>query len=30
MLTDIEIADQATMEPIAKIAEKIGLSEDDI
>lgn len=30
MLTDIEIADQATMEPITKIAEKIGLSEDDI
>lgn len=30
MLTDIEIADQATMEPITKIAEKIGLSADDI
>lgn len=30
MLTDIEIADQATMEPITKIAAKIGLSEDDI
>lgn len=28
--TDIEIAQGATMEPIVKIAEKIGLSEDDI
>lgn len=30
MLTDIEIADRAEMEPITKVAERIGLSEDDI
>lgn len=30
MLTDIEIADRAEMEPITEIAVKIGLSEDDI
>ena len=30
MLTDIEIAQQAKMEPIAKIAEQIGLNEDDL
>lgn len=29
-MTDIEIADQATLEPITKIAEKLGLSEDEI
>lgn len=30
MKTDIEIAQEAKMEPIIKIAEKIGLNEDDI
>ena len=30
MLTDVEIAQSAEMEPIKKIAEKIGLSEDDL
>ncbi|WP_295729213.1 formate--tetrahydrofolate ligase [uncultured Limosilactobacillus sp.] len=30
MLTDIEIADRTKMEPITKIAAKIGLDEDDI
>lgn len=30
MKTDIEIAQQAKMEPIIKIAEKIGLTEDDL
>ncbi len=30
MLTDIEIAQQAKMEPIVKIAEQIGLNEDDL
>ena len=30
MLTDIEIAQQAKMEPIASIAEQIGLKEDDL
>lgn len=30
MLTDIQIADKATMQPITKIAQKIGLSEDNI
>ncbi|AAK81137.1 formate--tetrahydrofolate ligase [Clostridium acetobutylicum] len=30
MKTDIEIAQEAKMEPIVKIAEKIGLNEDDI
>ena len=30
MLTDIEIADRAEMEPITEIAAKLGLSEDDI
>ena len=29
-MTDIEIADQATLEPITEIAEKIGLLEDEI
>ena len=29
-MTDIEIADQATLEPITEIAEKLGLSEDAI
>ena len=30
MLTDIQIAQSAKMEHIGKIAEKIGLSENDI
>ena len=30
MLTDIEIAQQAKMEPIVKIAEKIGLKEEEL
>lgn len=30
LMTDIEIADQATLEPITKIAKKLGLSEDEI
>ncbi|KEQ20340.1 formate--tetrahydrofolate ligase [Limosilactobacillus reuteri] len=29
-MTDIEIADQATLEPITEITEKLGLSEDEI
>lgn len=29
-MTDIEIADQATLEPITEIAERLGLSEDEI
>ncbi|MRG62848.1 formate--tetrahydrofolate ligase [Limosilactobacillus reuteri] len=29
-MTDIEIADQAILEPITEIAEKLGLSEDEI
>ena len=29
-LSDIEIAQQAVMEPIVKVAEKIGISEDDL
>ena len=29
-MTDIEIVDQATLEPITEIAEKLGLSEDEI
>ena len=29
-MTDIEMADQATLEPITEIAEKLGLSEDEI
>ena len=29
-MTDIEIADQATLEPITEIAEKLGLLEDEI
>ena len=29
-MTDIEIADQATLEPITEISEKLGLSEDEI
>ena len=29
-MTDIEIADQATLEPINKIAESIGLDDDQI
>jgi len=30
MLSDIEIAEQATLKPISEIAEKIGLSADDL
>lgn len=30
MLTDVQIAQQASMEPIVKIAEKVGLSMDDL
>ena len=30
MKTDIQIAQEATMEPIVDVAEKIGLSEDDL
>lgn len=30
MLTDIEIAQKAKMEPIAKVAEKIGIEEDEL
>ncbi len=30
MLTDVEIAQAAEMEPIVKIADKVGLSEDDL
>ncbi|MCD7950142.1 MAG: formate--tetrahydrofolate ligase [Erysipelotrichaceae bacterium] len=30
MLTDVEIAQAAEMEPIVKIAEKVGLNEDDL
>ena len=30
MKSDIQIAQEAKMQPIAKIAEKINLSEDDI
>ena len=30
MLTDIEIAQQAEMEPIKNVAAKLGMSEDDI
>ena len=30
MLTDIEIAQQAKMEPIVDIAKKCGLTEDDL
>ena len=30
MLTDVEIAQNAKMEPIVKVAEKIGLDEDDL
>ncbi len=30
MLTDVEIAQAAEMEPIVKIAQKVGLSEDDL
>ncbi len=30
MLTDIQIAQQATMEPISKIAKNMGLQEDDL
>ena len=29
MKTDIEIAQEAVMEPIGKVAEKIGIGEDD-
>ncbi|WP_300624437.1 formate--tetrahydrofolate ligase [uncultured Megasphaera sp.] len=30
VLSDIEIAQQTTLEPIAKIAEKVGLTDDDL
>ena len=30
MLTDIEIAQQAKMEPIAKIASELGVQEDEL
>lgn len=30
MLTDVQIAQQCTMEPIVKIASKLGLTEDDL
>lgn len=30
MKSDIEIAQEATMEPITKIASKLGLTEDEI
>ena len=30
MKTDIEIAQEATMEPIEKIAEKLGISKDNL
>ena len=30
MKSDIQIAQEAKMEPIMKVAEKIGLKEDDI
>ena len=30
MKTDIEIAQEAVMEPIGKVAEKIGIGEDDL
>ena len=30
MKTDIEIAQQAEMEPIVKVAERIGVSADDL
>ncbi len=30
VLSDIEIAQQTTLEPIVKIAEKVGLTEDDL
>ena len=30
VLSDIEIAQQTTVEPIVKIAEKVGLTEDDL
>jgi formate--tetrahydrofolate ligase len=30
MMTDIEIAQNTTLEPIKKVAEKIGISEDDL
>ncbi len=30
MKTDIEIAQEAVMEPIVKVAEQIGISEDDL
>ncbi|MGM0445668.1 MAG: formate--tetrahydrofolate ligase, partial [Bacillota bacterium] len=30
MKSDIQIAQEATMEPIVDVAEKIGLSEDDL
>ena len=30
MKSDIEIAQEAKMEPIVKVAESIGLNEDDI
>ena len=30
VLSDIEIAQQTHLEPIVKIAEKVGLTEDDL
>ena len=30
MLTDVEIAQSAVMEPIQEIAKKVGLNEDDL
>ncbi len=30
MLTDVEIAQNATMEPISQVAKKVGLNEDDL
>lgn len=30
MLTDVEIAQSTVMEPIKNVAEKIGLTEDDL
>ena len=30
MMTDIEIAQKANMEPVVKIAEKIGISDDEL
>ena len=30
MKTDIEIAQEAVMEPIVRVAEKLGIKEDDL